>query len=132
MYNFHFLDNVFFANIFTMTEFCKKKFNICKFANFLADSKSRAQELSNDVSFVIFGHKTLDLEGGGQIDPTPQHILVFKYPSRDRVNIFSYISLCLLQSEKFRHKNCICCFIVILSVHFLCAKYMHFIHFGLF
>ena len=48
------------------------------------DSKSRAHELSNDVSFVIFGHKTWDLEGGGQIAP-PQHILVFKYPSRDRV-----------------------------------------------
>ena len=39
---------------------------ICKF---FADSKSREQELSNDVSFVIFGHKTWDLEGGGQIDP---------------------------------------------------------------
>jgi len=49
-------------------------------------SKSRAQELSNDVSFVIFGHKTWDLEGGGQIAP-PQHILVFKYPSRDRVKL---------------------------------------------
>ena len=36
-----------------------------------ADSKSRAQELSNDVSFVIFGHKTWDLEGGGKIDPPP-------------------------------------------------------------
>ena len=34
------------------------------FANlqiFFADSKSRAQELSNDVSFVIFGHQTWDL-----------------------------------------------------------------------
>ena len=41
---------------------------MCKF---FADSKSRAQELSNDVSFVIFGHKTWDLEGGGQIDPPP-------------------------------------------------------------
>ena len=39
---------------------------ICKF---FADSKSRAQELSNDVSFVIFEHKKWDLEGGGQIDP---------------------------------------------------------------
>ena len=29
--------------------------------------------------------------GGGQIDPTPQHILVFKYPSRDRV--FSFIKM---------------------------------------
>ena len=36
---------------------------------FFADSKSRAQELSNDVSFVIFGHQTWDLKGGGQIDP---------------------------------------------------------------
>ena len=42
---------------------------ICNF--FLADSKSRAQELSNDVSFVIFGHQTWDLEVGGQIDPPP-------------------------------------------------------------
>ena len=41
---------------------------ICKF---FADSKSRAQELSNDVSFVIFGHQTWDLEGGVQIDPPP-------------------------------------------------------------
>ena len=44
------------------------------FANLLifADSKSRAQELSNDVSFVIFGHQTLDLKGGGQIAPPPR------------------------------------------------------------
>ncbi len=39
--------------------------DFCKPANFFADSKNRAQELSNDVSFVIFGHKTWDLEGGG-------------------------------------------------------------------
>ena len=38
---------------------------------FFADSKSRAQELSNYVSFVIFGHQTWDLEGGGQFDPPP-------------------------------------------------------------
>ena len=54
---------------------------ICKF---FADSKSRAQELSNDVSFVIFGHKTWNLEGGVKLTPPP-HILVFKDPSRDRV-----------------------------------------------
>jgi len=36
---------------------------------FFADSKSRAQELSNDVSYVIFGHKTWDLEGGGPAYP---------------------------------------------------------------
>ena len=39
---------------------------------FFACSKSRAQELSNDVSFVIFGHQTWDLEGG-QIDPPPEY-----------------------------------------------------------
>jgi len=38
-----------------------KKINFCKFANFLADSKSRAQELSNAEAFVIFGHQTWDL-----------------------------------------------------------------------
>ena len=48
-------------------------------------SKSIAQELSNDVSFVIFRHKTWDLEGGSNWPP--HHILGFKYPSRDRVKI---------------------------------------------
>ena len=48
-----------------ITGFCDEKFNFCKFGIFFADSKSRAQELSNDVSFVIFGHQTWDLEGGG-------------------------------------------------------------------
>ena len=72
MYNLSFFGQILFANIFG---FCDKKFNFRKFANFFADSKSRAQKLSNDVSFVIFGHTTWDLE----------RILVFKYPSRDRV-----------------------------------------------
>ena len=86
MYNFSFFWQIFFCtHFYYITGFCDKKFNFCKFANFFADSKSRAQELSNDVSFVIFWHQTWDLEGvGGQIDP-PQRILVFKYPSRDRV-----------------------------------------------
>ena len=69
---FHFLDNFFFCkHFYYITGFCDKKFNICKFANFFADSKSRAQELSNDVSFVIFGHQTWDLEGG--IAPPPAY-----------------------------------------------------------
>ena len=62
---FHFLDKFFCKHFYYITGFCDKKFNFCKFANFFADSKSRAQELSNDVSFVRFGHKTWDLEGGG-------------------------------------------------------------------
>ena len=66
--------------------FCKHFYFITWFCDeiFFADSKSRAQELSNDISFVIFGHQTWDLEGGANWPP-PQHILVFKYPSRDRV-----------------------------------------------
>ena len=67
---YHFLD-FFCKHFYYITEFCDKKFNFCKFANFFADSKSKVQELSNDVSFVIFGHQTWD----------------FKYPSRDRVKM---------------------------------------------
>ena len=78
---FHFLDNFFCKHFYYITGFCNKKFNFCKFANFFADYKSRAQELSNDVSFVIFGHKTWD-------------ILVFKYPSRDRVKSCNDRSWC--------------------------------------
>ena len=46
------------------------------FANlqiFFADSKSRAQELSKDVSFVIFGHQTWDLEGAVKLTPPPAY-----------------------------------------------------------
>ena len=47
--------------------------NITSFISFapnlliISDFKSRAQELSNDVSFVIFGDQTRDLEGGPSI-----------------------------------------------------------------
>ena len=66
MYNLSFLDKFFFANIFTIKlDFAIKNSIFAKLQIFFADSKSRAQELSNDVSFVIFGPKTWDLEGGG-------------------------------------------------------------------
>ena len=86
VYNFSFYEQIFFCkHFYYIIGFCVKKINFCKLANFFADSKIRAQELSNDFqSFVIFGHQTWDLEGGGSNWP-PQHILVFKYPSRDRV-----------------------------------------------
>ena len=51
----------FCKHSYYISGFCDKKFYFCKFVN----SRSRAQELSNDVSFVIFGHKTWDLEGKG-------------------------------------------------------------------
>ena len=61
MYNLSF----FAQHFYYITGFLKKIqfLQTCKF--FFADSKSRAQELFNDVSFVIFGHQTWDLEGGG-------------------------------------------------------------------
>ena len=60
------MDNFFFANIFTIKlDFVKKNLIFANLQFFFADSKSRAQELSNDVSFVLFGHQTLDLEGAG-------------------------------------------------------------------
>ena len=83
---FHFLDKFFLQTFLLYNWICDKKFNFCKFANFFADSKSRAQKLSSYESFVIFGDKTWDLEGGGSNSP-PQHILVFKYPSRYRVKM---------------------------------------------
>ena len=59
MYNFSFFGQIFFANIFTITlDFAIKNSIFANLQIFFADSKSRAQELSNDVSFVIFGHQT--------------------------------------------------------------------------
>ena len=67
MYKFSFFGQIFFCkHFYYITGFCDKKLNFCKFANFFVDSKSKAKELSKDVSFVIFGHQTWDLEGGGQ------------------------------------------------------------------
>ena len=63
---YHFLDNFVLQTFLLYNWILQKKiFNFGKFANFFADSKSRAQELSNDVSIVIFRHQTWDLEGGG-------------------------------------------------------------------
>ena len=76
MYNFSFFGQFFFLQTFLLYNWILQiKHSFCKFANFFANSKSRAQELSNDVSFVIFRHQTWDLE-----------VLVFKYLSTNRVN----------------------------------------------
>ena len=72
-----------------MTGFCDKN---SIFANLQIFSKSRAQELFNDLSFVIFGHQTWDLEG--QIDPPlPAYPAVFKYPSREWVKKYEKCGL---------------------------------------
>ena len=62
----------------------QKKTTIFAKLQFFADSKSRAQELSNDVSFVIFGHQTWDLEGGSNWPP-PSVSWFSSTSSRDRV-----------------------------------------------
>ena len=65
MYNLTFFGQLFLQTFLLYNWILQKKqLNFCKFANFFADSKSTAQELSNDVSFVIFGDQTWDLEGG--------------------------------------------------------------------
>ena len=55
---YHFLDNLFCKHFYFITGFCNKTNSSFANLQFFADSKSRAEELSNDVSFVIFGHKT--------------------------------------------------------------------------
>ena len=73
MYNFSFFAQIFLCkHFYYITGFCDKKFIFCKFANFFADSKRRAQELSNDVSFVKFGHQTWDLGGGVKLTSPPR------------------------------------------------------------
>ena len=64
MYNFSFFGQIFFyKHFYYITGFCDKNLICANLQLFFADSKSRAQELSNDV-FVIFGHQTWNLEGG--------------------------------------------------------------------
>ena len=92
---YHFTDIFFCKHFYFITGFCKKKFYFLKICKFFSDSKSRAQELSNDLSFVIFGHQTWDLEGGGG-----KRILVFKYPSRDRVKHILKLQNCFLRDRK--------------------------------
>ena len=70
MYNFSFFGQIVFCkHFYYITGFCDKNSIFANLQIFFADSKSRAQELSNDVSFVIFGHKTWDLEGGSNCPP---------------------------------------------------------------
>ena len=92
---------LYFLDIFfTLSLDFAKKIKFLQICTFFADSKSRAYELSNDVSVVIFGHQTWDLEGGGvKLIPHPQRILVFKQGYR--VNQRSKLSADLLINSTF-------------------------------
>ena len=72
----------FFGHLFLLT-FLQYNWQNC---TFFADYKIRAQELFNDVSFVIFGHQTWNLEGGGsQID-----VLDNTFFKRMKIAVFLY------------------------------------------
>ena len=127
MYNFSFFGQFFFCkHFYYITGFCDKKLNFCKFANFFADSKSRAQELSYDVSFVIFGHKTWDLERGSNWPPpsiswfssTPAGIglklalgnyLMLAYYEKSCYLINSTFLSLQFEILKYMHTYCVCC-----------------------
>ena len=78
---FHFLDK----NFYFRTGFCDKKIFFANLQYFFADFKSRAQALFNDL---YMSYLDMGFRGGRGVKLTPsQHILVCKYPSRDRVNL---------------------------------------------
>ena len=54
-----------------VTGFCDKKIEFLQICKFF----SRAQEIFNDVSFVIFGHQTWDLEEDPVMSYTHKTIL---------------------------------------------------------
>ena len=76
----------------------KQSFNFCKFEKLFAESKRRTKELSYYVSFVIFGHETCELEGGGGKIAPP-------LDPKERVKFFSTVglnpqfSVCSLEME---------------------------------
>ena len=104
------MDNFFCKHFYYITGFCDKKFNFCKFAIFFADSKSRAQELSNEFVICHIWTSNMGFRGGGVKFPAPQLILVFKYPSRDWVKFLASLQhvkqrmLCIFKT--FRLLKC--------------------------
>ena len=70
----------FLAQIFLLHNWVLQKNSIFANLHFLADSKSREMELSNDVSICHIWTSNMKFRGVGGI-------LVVKYPNRDRVKI---------------------------------------------
>ena len=83
-YNFSLFGQFFCKHFYYITGFCDKKFNFCKFEIFLQILKVEHK------SFLMMYHLSyLDIKHGiqrwGSVKLTPPHILVFQYPSNDRV-----------------------------------------------
>ena len=70
MNNFSFFGQIFFLQAFLLHNWILQwKIQFLQTCKFFADSKTRAQELSKDVLFVIFGHQTWNLGGGSNWPP---------------------------------------------------------------
>ena len=68
MYNLSLFGHFVFCKHFSyITNFEKKSV----FANLLISLQILTEELSDDASFVIFGHQTWDLEGGVKLTSSP-------------------------------------------------------------
>ena len=81
MYIFSFFGQIFLQIFLLYNWILRYKIQFLQICKFFADSKSRAQELFIDVSFVIFGHQTWDLEGGGSNWPPPSISLFSSTPA---------------------------------------------------
>ena len=82
MYNFSFFGQYFFCkHFYYITGFCDKKFNFCKVAIFFADSKSRAQELSNEFVIWHIWTSNMGFRGGG-VKLTPPAYPGFQVPQQ--------------------------------------------------
>ena len=71
MNDFSFFGHIFLQAFLLHNWILQWKIQFLQTCKFFADSKTRAQELSKDVLFVIFGHQTWNLGGGGANWPPP-------------------------------------------------------------
>ena len=92
MYNLSFFGQIIFRkHFYNITGFCDKKFNFCKFSIFflqILKVKHKSFPVMYHLSYLDIKH---GFRGRVKLTPSPQHILVFKYPSRDRVNLKVYL-----------------------------------------
>ena len=85
IYNLSFFGHLFLLTFVQYNWIFQKNFNFCKIAHFFVDYKIRAQELFNDVSFVIFGHQTFGQKNFTDfIKKYSKYFKIFKNQERER------------------------------------------------